>query len=402
NKEHFELLDQIPKRHFTDWLQLAENQEETISSIKNFVQKRKGSWDKIIALGIGGSALGILTLKQAFFPFDERLVVIDNLDSNTLQHHLSVLNPERTLVLVISKSGGTLETMTAYEVFKEHFNPEQYQKNFIAITDPQEGKLRERVSRDLLTNFPIPTMVGGRFSVLSPVGLLPLALLGGNIDQLLAGAREMKQRCFEKSPDNPALQLALSTYQLSKLTTDPSFRSSERAKEDNRQPITTLSLFTYSDQLYSLGLWYQQLLAESIGKSREVGLTPLALRGASDQHSVLQLLQDGPNDKLNIFLDIVKPTKDVNIPKPSTLNPELSTIHEILRLECHGTEQALREDDRPTIIIEIPEISEYNLGELFMLFQMQIAILGELYGIDAFNQPGVEKSKKIVNKALES
>ena len=186
----------------------------------------------------------------------------------------------------------------------------------------------------------------------------------------------MLERCQEKSPDNPALQLAVSAYELSK------------------KGVSITSMISYSDQLYSLGLWYQQLLAESIGKSREVGLTPLALRGAADQHSVLQLLQEGPNDKLNLFLDLVKPAVDVAVPGRQ------QSVHDILRIEGHGTEQALREDERPTAIIEIPEIHEQSLGELFQLFEMQIALLGELYGIDAFNQPGVEKSKQIVKAAL--
>lgn len=369
----FELLGKITNRPFTEWLNLPEDKDETISMIKKFAQERKGSWDRVLCLGMGGSALGIVTLQKALFPFDQRLKVLDNLDSNTINHELSILNQERTLVLVISKSGATLETTTQYEIFKEKFTDEQYKKNFIIITDPQEGKLREIAIKDRLTNFPIPPMVGGRFSVLTAVGLLPLALLGGDMDALLAGAKSMKEKCFEENEKNPALRLASITHQLNK-------------------PI--LSLLIYDDQLSALGFWYQQLLAESIGKSEKVGITPLPLRGASDQHSVLQLLQDGPNDKLNLFLEVINPHVDVLVPN-STLK-----VHNILRAECNATEQALRENGRPTVIIEIPELSEKTLGELFMLFQMQIAILGEMYEINAYDQPGVEKSKKIIKTFL--
>lgn len=382
-QEHVILLDKIPTRHYTDWLKLPEDPDGVIPLIKKFVQEREGSWDKIIALGMGGSALGIVTLQQAFFPFDDRLTVVDNLDSMTVHHLLENLDPERTLVMVISKSGGTLETMTNYEVFKERFSTEQYQQNFIAITDPQDGILRKIADKDGLLSFPIPPMVGGRFSVLTALGLLPLALLGGDPQALLDGAKSMLERCREKSDQNPALQLALAAYELS-----------HRPQTPDQRPVSITTMISYSDQLYSLGQWYQQLLAESIGKSREVGLTPLALRGASDQHSVLQLLQDGPDDKLNIFLDLVKATQDIPVPGRS------HSMHDILRIEGHGTEQALMEDGRPTIRLEIPEISEASLGELFQLFEMQIALLGELYKIDAFNQPGVEKSKKIVKAAL--
>ena len=141
--EHYNLIDQIPQRPFTDWLKLPEDPDSVIPDIERFVSERHGSWDRILALGMGGSALGIVTLQKALFPFDDRLVVVDNLDSVTLHHLLENLNPERTLVLMISKSGGTLETMTNAEVFKERFTPEQYQRNFIAITDPQEGILRD-------------------------------------------------------------------------------------------------------------------------------------------------------------------------------------------------------------------------------------------------------------------
>jgi len=409
----FKLLEEIPKRNFTDWLDLPEDKDKTVEMIKIFIQERgsirnassiqkvlndsdheakaepnqEGTWDKIIVLGIGGSSLGIITLYKALFPFDDRLTVIDNLDSTTINHELSTLNPERTLIIVISKSGGTLETMTNMEIFKEKFTEEQYQKNFIILTDPQEGKLRELATTDQLTTFPIPPRVGGRFSVLSSVGLLPLALLGGDIDQLLAGAKEMKERCLEKSENNPALQLASAAYNLS-LPNTP-----------DTPPKTINTLISYSDQLYPFTHWYQQLLAESIGKTPEIGLTPLPLRGASDQHSVLQLLQDGPNDKLNIFLEVQNSKLKIQS-KFKTQNSKLS-IHEILRIELKATEQALRESNRPTLIIEIPEINEDNLGQLFMLFQIQIAILGELYEINAYDQPGVEKSKKIVKELLK-
>lgn len=382
--EQKSLLANIPKRDFTEWLQLPEDPNGVVEDIERYVKEKEGQWDKVIAIGMGGSALGIVTLQKAFFPFDERLIMLDNLDANTLNHVLDHLDPERTLVLVISKSGGTLETMTNYQILKSKYTPEQYQQNFVAITDPKDGILRSIADEDQLQSFPIPAMVGGRFSVLTAVGLLPHALLGGDVKALLKGAKNMLKRCEQESEENPALQLAVSAYELSKPTI-----------LENDSPKSITSFISYSDQLYSLGLWYQQLLAESIGKTRQVGLTPLPLRGASDQHSVLQLLQDGPNDKLNIFLDLETTDKDVTVPGMT------QTVHDILRIEGKGTEQALREDGRPTIVISIPKLTEEHLGELFMLFQMQIALLGELYHIDAFNQPGVEKSKKLVKAALQ-
>lgn len=403
----YKLLEQIPQRKFTQWLDLAEDPDHIVPLIKKFVQEKQGTWDRLLCLGMGGSALGIVTLQKALFPFDQRLKVLDNLDSNTINHELSTINPERTLVLVISKSGTTLETMTQYEILKEKYSDEQYKNNFIIITDPKEGKLREIAERDQLTSFPIPPEAGGRFSVLSSVGLLPFALLGGNIDELLDGAKQMKERCLEQTEENPALQLASITHTESEDRHPRPTRSPESEVGEPRpssgedihprlQKKNILSMLIYDDQLSALGFWYQQLLAESIGKTREVGITPLPLRGASDQHSVLQLLQDGPNDKINLFIEVLNPHVDVLVP-----NSKLK-VHNILRAELNATEQALREDGRPTIILQVPELSAHTLGELFMLFQMQIAVLGELYEIDAFNQPGVEKSKKIVKELLKA
>ncbi len=354
----------------TTWKNLPDDPDHVVPLIKKFVRERKGTWDKVICLGMGGSALGIVTLQKALFPFDDRLTVLDNLDSISVNHQLSILNPSRTLVLVISKSGTTLETMTLLEIFKKKFSKKDYQKNFIAITDPNEGRLRKIADRDGLTSFSIPSEVGGRFSVLSAVGLLPLALLGGSPEKLLKGAKHADNKFAKK--------LAQKTFDL------------------YQQGVIINAMMIYSDHLYPFSLWYQQLLAESIGKSRTVGITPLALRGTSDQHSVLQLLQDGPNDKFTIFLSVTFP--------PATCPPwrkgGQGGVHKILNLECQATEQALREDGRPTTKITIDKISEESLGMLFMLFQMQVIRLGELFHVNAFDQPGVEKSKEIVKKLL--
>ncbi len=348
------------------WKNLPDDPDRIIPSIKKFVRERKGTWDKILCLGMGGSALGIVTLQKALFPFDDRLTVIDNLDAVTLDYHLKCLKPKRTLILVISKSGTTLETMTQFELFKKKYSKKDYQKNFIVITDPNEGRLRAIAERDNLTSFPIPPEVGGRFSVLSAVGLLPLTLLGGSPEKLLEGAK-----CADKKFAN---ELAQKVFDLSK------------------QGVNINVMMIYSDHLYPFALWYQQLLAESIGKSRTIGITPLPLRGASDQHSVLQLLQDGPNDKFTIFVGIKR-----------TFSPAKGGqrgVHSLLRLECKATEQALRDDGRPTHVITIDNISEESLGMLFMLFEMQVARLGELFHVNAFDQPGVEKSKVIMKSLL--
>lgn len=425
--KYFPLLDQIPKHESTGWLDLPEESGELLKSISAFAKKNKKKFHHIVVCGIGGSSLGILALQKALAPFGKglkhppslksaagsafappakgelasearlrgskergtggevgkpRLFVLDNLDTTTIHHILTEVDPKTTLFLFISKSGETLETITQFLLFKK-FLAHSYTENTIIITDPEKGYLREIVKKDHLTSFEIPPDVGGRFSVLTAVGLLPTTLLEKDPSQLLKGAGEMKKRCLKKSNRNPALQLAALTYKLNK-------------------PI--MAMMAYSDQLYPFTLWYQQLLAESIGKTPKIGLTPLPLRGSSDQHSVLQLLQEGPKDKLVVFLDVATPQVDLHInnmdPKSPFAYLKKTSIHNMLRASLGGTAKALAEDGRPSVTITIPKIDEHSLGELIFLFEMQVALLGEMYGINAFNQPGVEKSKLITKKLL--
>jgi glucose-6-phosphate isomerase len=406
--QHFTLLNNIPTRNFTDWLNLPEDKNNTIGTINNFIQEKGHQFKHIIACGIGGSSLGIITLQKALFPQSQhkspetkQLTVMDNLDSCAMKHIIETIEPQKTLILIISKSGGTLETMTQFLFFKKHFGKSLYHSNFVFITDPAEGALRAVAEKDNIRTFPIPSGVGGRFSVLTALGLLPTALMGKDPKKLLEGAAAMKQRCLEKSNQNPALQLAALTYNM--------FPKSQQECSLDGSPCIggkggIVAMMSYSDQLHALTLWYQQLLAESIGKSPHIGLTPLPLRGSTDQHSVLQLLQEGPKDKLVIFLDLEKPETDIlleDIDDPTDNFGYIKgrTVHDILRTELQGTAKALANDGRPNVTIKVPQINEHSIGELFFLLEMQIAILGELYQIDAYNQPGVEKSK-LITKAL--
>jgi glucose-6-phosphate isomerase len=238
---------------------------------------------------------------------------------------------------------------------------------------------------------PVPENVGGRFSVLSPVGLLPAAVCGVDVDALLAGAADMEARC--RSPrlsENPAGVLAALLH---------------HADRTQGRPIHVL--MPYSDRLRSVAFWFQQLWAESLGKARTVsgeptvtGPTPVAALGATDQHSFLQLLMEGPGDKVVLFAEVEDHGPDDVIPKRHQEIKELAylgghTLGELINTERRATAEALRLEGRPNATLFMPRIDEGTLGQLLMLLQVATVYAGALYGVDPLDQPGVELSKRL-------
>ena len=358
-----------------------------VLAVKELAEKLKGRFKDIVILGIGGSALGITSLRDALkgplwnLDGKPRLFVLDNLD--TVGELENMLDLDKTLFIVISKSGTTPETMAQFFYFREKVSKER----FVFITDPKEGELRAIGKEYGIPMLTIPAEVGGRFSVLSPVGLFPAALLGIDIEELLAGAEKMATQFGETEWDlNLPFQLATVQYLL-----------------EWKQGVGITVLFPYSSRLASFADWYGQLLAESIGKEGK-GITPLRGVGVTDQHSQLQLWTEGPNDKLILFLEVEK-EKSPLIPKST--REKLAylggrSFHELMNSEKKGTEQALTEYGRPTATIRIPSLSARTLGELFMFFECSIAFLGEYYRVNAFDQPGVELGKKLTKKILQA
>lgn len=376
-------LEEFQKRG--QGFQLIPKIKGPILAVKELAEKLKGKYKDIVILGIGGSALGITclmdALKGSFWNFagSPRVFVLDNLD--TIPELERTIDLEKTLFIVISKSGTTPETMAQFFYFREKVSKEQ----FVFITDPQNGELRAIGKEYGIPMLDIPSNVGGRFSVLTPVGLFPAALLGVDIDTLLEGAESMASSFYQTEFDfNLPFQFAAVQYLL-----------------EFKHGISMTVLMPYSTRLYSLADWYRQLLAESIGKEGK-GLTPLNALGVTDQHSQLQLWAEGPKDKLIAFLELEKEDSPV-IPRIS--RAALSylgghSFHELQNLEKLGTEQALSEYGRNNLTISVPEVNEFELGQLFMFMQCSIAFLGEYYRINAFDQPGVELSKKLTKQLL--
>ncbi len=355
-----------------------------VLSVKSMADKLQGKFEDIVVLGIGGSALGITCIRDCllgkFSNFSKpRLFVIDNLD--TISEIESLINLDKTLFIVISKSGSTPETMAQYFYFKDKVSKE----NFVFITDSNEGELR-KIGTDLqIKMLDIPANVGGRFSVLTSVGLFPAAMMGIDIEEMLEGAEEMAKDFENKEFErNIGFQLATIQYLL-----------------DWEEGIRISVMMPYNSRLFSFADWYRQLLAESIGKDGK-GLTPLIALGVTDQHSQLQLYNEGPKDKLFIFLE-VEEEDGLKIPKIENENFKyLSGVSfgKLMSVEKKATEQALTQYEKPNITLKIEKLDAKNLGSLFMLFETSIAFLGEYYRINAFNQPGVELGKKLTKEIL--
>ena len=369
--------------------------KKNLMELKKYVKKEEANnWKHIVILGIGGSALGPLAVRDALVgPFEKgiKLHVLDNIDPALTEHTLSNLPLSKTKFVVISKSGTTTEPMVLYALVKEKFKkkfPKNYQKHLVFITDPKNGLLRKIGKEEGIHCFDIPPKIGGRFSVLTNVGLLPCALAGMDITNLLKGAREMREAIKRgKGAQNPALKLAFTQYLL-----------------DRKKGKTMTILMPYSNYLFRIGDWYRQLLAESIGKSRWAGPTPVNALGTTDQHSQLQLFNDGPNNKLLVFMRVLKHKENPVV--PDVLPQEIGFLNgkkmsQVIDAAYQGTAEALTKHKRPNITIEIPKVDARHIGALFMLFEFEIAILGKLYKVDAFNQPGVEHSKKITKSILK-
>jgi glucose-6-phosphate isomerase len=378
------------------------------AQIKAFADGPGQAFENVVVLGIGGSALGTTALLHALRGADwnerdadgrdhyPRLYVLDNVDPDTVASLLDRLDVRRTLFNVISKSGTTAETMAQYLVVRERLDaalddPEACRRHFLFTTDPEAGVLREIARRESIATLPIPPAVGGRFSALSAVGLLPAALVGIDPATLLDGARAMDRRCrTDRLADNPAGLFAGLQW-----------------LADRKAGAPIHVMMPYSDRLYSAADWFRQLWAESLGKQRDldgkdvfVGPTPVKALGATDQHSQVQLYMEGPFDKTIAFLAVAERERDVAIPRLYQDVNALGylggrTLGELLDAERMATAAALAERGRMNMTLTIPRLDEHSLGQLMMMLEIATVYAGALYHVDPLDQPGVELGKRL-------
>ncbi|HEY7614988.1 MAG TPA: glucose-6-phosphate isomerase [Gemmatimonadales bacterium] len=389
------------------------DQGSTVSQITAFAEGVGQAYDHVLVLGIGGSALGTKALINAlrrpawnewddegreYFP---RVTVLENVDPTTVATALERIDPRRVLVNVISKSGGTAETMAQYLVVRawlEQALGDKSSRHLVFTTDPARGALREIAGRDGIVTLDVPPAVGGRYSVLSPVGLLPAALAGIDVAALLAGAgRAVERAQSDDLLQNPAALFAALHW---------------AADSDLGARIHVL--MPYTDRLRELAEWFRQLWAESLGKrvDREgrtvhVGPTPVAAVGATDQHSQVQLFMEGPFDKVITFVRLERFSQDLPIPAPAgaDLPADLAylpghTLAELLNAEYEATSAALAEMGRMSCTVHLPELTPATFGELVMFFQLATGYAGVWYGVDPFDQPGVELGKRLTYAAM--
>ncbi len=368
-----------------------------------------GHYDDVLLLGIGGSALGPLALRSALRPphWNElssdargghpRLHLLDNVDPATIAATLGRLALARTLVVVVSKSGGTVETMAQYLIVREALEnalgTEQARQQLIFVTDPEVGALRAIARAEGITTLDIPSNVGGRFSVLTAVGMLPAALIGIDVRGILAGAAECAARCTAADlASNPAGVFAMLQW-----------------LADTRHGAHVHALMPYADGLREIASWFVQLWAESLGKIKSdgtsVGPTPLPALGATDQHAQVQLFMEGPADKTVAFIAVSGREEMGTIPSRHSDRPELAylggkSLGRLLDIERQATAGALAARGRFNFTIVVPAVDPRTVGALLYLFELATAYAGELYEVNAFDQPGVELGKQFAYAML--
>lgn len=382
-------------------------QGEIVERITQYCERNGSNFDNVVVLGIGGSALGATALHQALCTpawneldreerrYLPRLYVLDNIDPTTIAPLLERLDLRRTLFNVVSKSGATAETMAQFLIVRqrleEAFQGEDFRQNLVFTTDPATGLLRQLAEEEGITAFPIPANVGGRFSVLSPVGLLPAAFVGIDIDALLDGARSFVARCqSHELQQNPAGIFATLQF-----------------LADTELQARLQIMMPYSDRLASTADWFRQLWAESLGKRYDLaggevyhGPTPIKALGATDQHSQTQLYMEGPFDKTITFLTVGSFEEDLAIPPLHHGADALAylgghSLGDLLAAEQEATARALASQGRMNMKIELPILSPNTLGQLLMMLQIATVYAGALYHINPLDQPGVELGKQL-------
>ena len=398
----FNAFQNIRGQGMTDWVNLPYNQEEIVKEIEQTASQIRQNYEYFVVLGIGGSALGPTAVFNALchlhhndLPKDKRnapkFYVEDNVDPERMQALLDVIEPEKTMFNVVTKSGATSETMAQYLIIVDilkNIYKKDIANHVIATTSKTKGNLIKIAKQENLKTFYIPDGVGGRFSELCPVGLLPASVLGIDIKEFLKGAEYMDKLC---STSNYAKNPALASAYLSYLSI--------------KQGKNISVMMPYCDGLKFISDWYCQLWAESLGKEvdkngnfKYVGQTPVKAVGVTDQHSQVQLYTEGPFDKVVTFIAVDEYRTTVNIPNGCEDIPDVNflcghTLNELIQAERVSTEYALTKKNRVNRTIYLPKLNAFTLGELLFFFELETAYAGEMFNIDTYNQPGVEGGK---------
>ena len=389
------------KRSINAWRDLPHNQGEIVEDILKTAAGIRENFEALVVFGIGGSALGMKALFSALkHPrYNElspqkrggpRIYVVDNVDPDSLNALFDVIDVKKTAFNVITKSGNTVETMSQFMVALSRLKElgADLKEHVFLTTDKEKGILRKIADTYGFKTFIVPDGVGGRFSVLSPVGLLPAAVIGIDIRALLEGAAKMHEICQKQSlEENPAYMYALLYFIAMK------------------KGVNISVMMPYADGLLCTAEWYAQLWAESLGKKTDVhgnivhtGQTPVRALGVTDQHSQVQLYNEGPFDKIITFVTVERFRTTLSIP-PSPIEMKDTqylagqSFNKLIASEQAATEYAVTSSGKMNMRISFEEVNEESLASLLFFLEMATAAVGELLEIDAFNQPGVEAGK---------
>lgn len=395
---HDQLHDKTgPGSDFLGWIHLPENYDkEEYERIKASAEKIQNDSDVLLVIGIGGSYLGaraaiemlthsfqnLLTKEQRKVP--QVIFVGHHMSSTYMSELFDVLEDKDVSINIISKSGTTTEPAIAFRVFKkfleEKYGKEEARKRIYATTDKQKGALKTVADQEGYESFVIPDNVGGRYSVLTAVGLLPIAVSGVDIDTMMEGAQAAMHDLAEPSlENNPAYQYAAIRNML------------------YNKGKTTEILVNYEPQLQYFSEWWKQLFGESEGKDQK-GIFPASANFTTDLHSIGQYIQEGRRDIFQTILHVNEAKKEIILEAEENNADGLNylagkTIHDINDKAYQGTVLAHNDGDVPNLILELPKLDAYTFGYLVYFFEKACAVSGYLLGVNPFDQPGVEAYK---------
>ncbi|WP_066715379.1 glucose-6-phosphate isomerase [Clostridium sp. Marseille-P299] len=383
---------------YLGWIDLPVNYDkEEFTRIKKAAEKIKEDSEVLLVIGIGGSYLGaraaIEFLRHSFYnsvskeirKTPEIYYVGNNISSTYITHLIEAIGERDFSINIISKSGTTTEPAIAFRVFKKllinKYGKEEAAKRIYATTDKARGALKKLATEEGYESFIVPDDVGGRFSVLTAVGLLPIAVSGADIDQLMEGAKSMRERCLNNSFANndAVLYAAVRNILL-------------------RKGKSIEILANYEPSLHYVGEWWKQLYGESEGKDQR-GIFPAAVDLTTDLHSMGQFIQDGQRTMFETVLNLEKSSCEIVLEEEEVDLDGLNylagrTVDFINKNAMKGTLLAHTDGNVPNLIVNIPEQNEFSLGELFYFFEFACGVSGYMLGVNPFDQPGVESYKK--------
>ncbi len=368
---------------------LPHDSQPLVAEVQSLREEIDRKYNTIAVIGIGGSSLGIKAIERLLRPGTpnaKKIVYLENSDPISVNQVVSHIDRPRTLFIVISKSGGTVETLSIFKRVIVAFDLEVKASRQIMVISDEGSILSKFADENALRRFVIPANVGGRFSVLSAVGVVPLTLAGFDMLSLLKGAQSFLERFWDRKEDH-LLQKA--AYYVT---------------HAERFPVNVL--FAYSDTFEEFGKWMVQIWGESLGKrnrrGERVGLTPIALIGSVDQHSFLQLIVQGPLNKTVTFMHIAESEESLMIPDLSLHYLEKSdfvnghSFNELINAQCMATMKSVIDSEVSVDEIEWKKIDEHSVGEMILYYELLTSVSGALLEINTYDQPGVELGKQIL------